>query len=197
MILSIGISKSSPAMASSEISSKLDSVQNQYESTAQTLLYSSQILALNINELTDQYLSPAPISVYYTQYYPGAIQRCPVQGPINFTDTFGDYRSGGRTHQGTDLIANYNTPVVAVHDGTAVKSWNSLGGNSVLVYHNDGDYTYYAHLSSYGKSGKVRAGEIIGYVGSTGDTSTNHLHFEYHPNGGNAINPYNILLQVC
>ncbi|MEO8424468.1 MAG: peptidoglycan DD-metalloendopeptidase family protein, partial [Actinomycetota bacterium] len=75
---------------------------------------------------------------------------------------------------------------------------NDLGGNAVLVYHDGGsDFTYYAHMSSYGASGHVGAGQVIGYVGSTGDTSVNHLHFEYHPGGGGAIDPYQTLLAVC
>ncbi|HWO70892.1 MAG TPA: peptidoglycan DD-metalloendopeptidase family protein [Actinomycetota bacterium] len=128
----------------------------------------------------------------------GAIQVCPVQGPNSFVDSFGAPRSGGRSHQGIDLIAPYGTPVVAVHAGNAVRSSNLLGGLAVIVYHTNGDYSYYAHLSSYGAAGAVRAGTVIGYVGSTGNAgSVNHLHFEYHPGGGGAINPYAMLRAVC
>ena len=96
------------------------------------------------------------------------------------------------------MISPYGTPIVAVHSGNAVQSPNDLGGNAVLVYHDGGsDFTYYAHMSSYGSSGHVGAGQVIGYVGSTGDTSVNHLHFEYHPGGGGAIDPYQTLLAVC
>jgi murein DD-endopeptidase MepM/ murein hydrolase activator NlpD len=128
----------------------------------------------------------------------GAIQTCPVYGPVSFVDSFGWPRPGGRTHQGIDMIAPYGTPIVAVHDGTAVVAPNALGGNAVILYH-DGvaDWTYYAHLSSYGSSGHVGAGTAVGYVGATGDTSVNHLHFEYHPNGGAAVDPYQTLLAVC
>ncbi len=128
----------------------------------------------------------------------GAISICPVQGPVSFVDSFGWPRPGGRTHQGIDMIAPYGTPVVATHDGNAVQAPNSLGGNAVILYHSgSSDWTYYAHFSSYGASGQVGAGTVIGYVGSTGDTNVNHLHFEYHPGGGSAIDPYGMLLAVC
>lgn len=129
----------------------------------------------------------------------GVLQTCPVHGTNNFTDTFGDarYAGGYHTHQGIDLMAAYGTPVVAVYDGVASDSYNSLGGNSVIVQHTNGDFTYYAHLSSYAATGQVSAGTIIGYVGSTGDTGVNHLHFEYHPGGGSAIDAYSLLLGVC
>jgi murein DD-endopeptidase MepM/ murein hydrolase activator NlpD len=128
----------------------------------------------------------------------GGIQTCPVAGPNSFVDSFGWPRPGGRTHQGIDLIAAYGTPVVAVAPGNSRGASNTLGGNAVVVEHDSGgDYTYYAHLSSYGASGHVSAGTVIGYVGSTGDTNVNHLHFEYHPSGGAAVNPYSALVAVC
>jgi murein DD-endopeptidase MepM/ murein hydrolase activator NlpD len=128
----------------------------------------------------------------------GAISTCPVAGPVSFVDSFGWPRPGGRTHEGIDMISPYGTPIVAVHSGNAVQTANTLGGNAVIVYHDGGsDFTYYAHMSSYGTSGHVGAGQVIGYVGATGDTSVNHLHFEYHPGGGGAINPYATLVGVC
>ncbi len=128
----------------------------------------------------------------------GAIQTCPVAGTTSFVDSFGWPRPGGRTHQGIDMIAAYGTPVVAVAPGTARTAANTLGGNAVVLQHDSGgDWTYYAHLSSYGSMGHVSAGTVIGYVGSTGDTNVNHLHFEYHPSGGAAVDPYRALLAVC
>jgi murein DD-endopeptidase MepM/ murein hydrolase activator NlpD len=129
---------------------------------------------------------------------PGApIAVCPVRGPNSFVDSFGDPRPGGRTHEGIDLIAPYGTPVVAVQPGHAVSAPNELGGNAVIVYGPGGDWTYYAHLSRYGSLGAVDVGTVIGYVGATGDTNVNHLHFEYHPGGGAAVDPYQALLAVC
>jgi murein DD-endopeptidase MepM/ murein hydrolase activator NlpD len=127
----------------------------------------------------------------------GAIQTCPVAGPNSFVDSFGWPRSGGRTHQGIDMIAAAGTPVVAVAPGNARSASSVLGGLGVVVEHDSGgDWTFYAHLSSFGTMGRVSAGTVIGYVGATG-TTVNHLHFEYHPSGGAAVNPYSALVAVC
>ena len=128
----------------------------------------------------------------------GAIQTCPVAGTTSFVDSFGWPRPGGRTHQGIDLIAASGTPVVAVSSGNARSASSVLGGLGVVLEHDSGgDWTFYAHLSSYGTLGHVSAGTVIGAVGATGTTTVNHLHFEYHPNGGAAVNPYFALLAVC
>ncbi|HWL90797.1 MAG TPA: peptidoglycan DD-metalloendopeptidase family protein [Actinomycetota bacterium] len=119
----------------------------------------------------------------------GAIQTCPVAGPNSFVDSFGDPRPGGRSHAGTDLMAAPGTPIVAVAPGNA-RSAGSIGGLGAVVEHANGDWTFYAHLSSYGNLGAVSAGTVIGYNGD-------HLHFEYHPNGGGPVNPYSMLLAVC
>lgn len=124
----------------------------------------------------------------------GAIQTCPVAGPTSFVDSFGDPRPGGRSHEGIDLIAAYGTPVVAVAPGVASPA-GSIGGLGVTVQHGNGDWTFYAHLSRYGSLGSVSAGTVIGYVGP--GNGVNHLHFEYHPHGGAAVNPYAALVAVC
>lgn len=128
----------------------------------------------------------------------GAIQVCPVAGPNAFVDSFGWPRDG-HTHQGIDLIAPYGTPIVAAHSGVVSRGSSYSGGLQAYVRTSGGTYTFYAHLSGYSSaSGSVGAGTVIGYVGSTGNAgSTNHLHFEYHPGGGAAINPYQMLLAVC
>jgi murein DD-endopeptidase MepM/ murein hydrolase activator NlpD len=129
---------------------------------------------------------------------PGApISTCPVQGANSFVDSFGWPRPGGRVHEGIDIIAAYGTPIVAVQPGNAVHTYDPAGGNGVIVYGPGGDYTYYAHMSSYGAVGSVSVGTITGFVGSTGDATTSHLHFEYHPGGGAAVDPYLALLAVC
>jgi murein DD-endopeptidase MepM/ murein hydrolase activator NlpD len=128
----------------------------------------------------------------------GASWLCPVAGPNAFGDTWGAPRSGGRTHQGVDMMSPFGTPLVAVVAGSVKMKTNGLGGNVLWLSGADGNKYYYAHLSSWeGSSRDVSAGEVIGYVGATGDTSANHLHFEIHPGGGPAVNPYPTVRQYC
>jgi peptidoglycan LD-endopeptidase LytH len=126
-----------------------------------------------------------------------ALQACPAPG-TSFSDTFGAPRSGGRTHQGVDMMGNYGMPIYAAQSGTVSHSSSSLGGNQAYVHSSSG-YTFYAHLQGYsGASGSVSAGTLIGYMGDTGNaTGTPHLHFEYHPGGGAAVNPTPYVAAVC
>jgi murein DD-endopeptidase MepM/ murein hydrolase activator NlpD len=130
----------------------------------------------------------------------GWLLTCPVAGASSFVDSFGDPRPGGRSHEGIDLIAARGTPVVAVHGGTVHRTSSSIGGYGVVLTHDgSSDWTFYTHFDSYGAYGEgahVSAGQVIGYVGNTG-TTVYHLHFEYHPGGGSALNPYSALLGVC
>jgi murein DD-endopeptidase MepM/ murein hydrolase activator NlpD len=127
---------------------------------------------------------------------------CPVQGPHAIANDFGIWvhrtpeRGGDHVHQGNDIMAPGGTPIVAPFPGTAVATPNKLGGNAVKVYGRYG-YVYNAHLSAYGKLGPVEIGDVIGYVGATGNTGANHNHFEWHPNNGPAADPYPFLLKVC
>ena len=124
---------------------------------------------------------------------------CPVQGPHAFYDTFGAPRPGGRRHQGNDLFAPQWTPVVAAQSGMLTRYPNGLGGRALHVF-SRGSYTYYAHLTRYvGGKRWVRAGTVIGYIGHSGDARATpyHLHFEYHPGRGNAVDPFPLLQRVC
>jgi murein DD-endopeptidase MepM/ murein hydrolase activator NlpD len=125
---------------------------------------------------------------------------CPVQGPVAFTDTWGEPRSGGRAHQGVDMLSPRGTPVVAPVSGVVSHRGNSIGGLSFHLNGDNGHYYYGTHLDSYANvgAGHVAAGTVVGYVGDTGNArGTPHLHFEIHPNGGAAVNPYPTVRAAC
>jgi peptidoglycan LD-endopeptidase LytH len=125
---------------------------------------------------------------------------CPVQGPHAFSNDYGAPRSGGRRHQGNDIMAPRGTPAVAPVAGSVTHHQSSLGGRSYYLRGADGITYYGAHLDSYSaNSGQVAAGTVIGYVGTSGNAygGAPHLHFEMHPGGGGAVNPYPTLRQYC
>jgi murein DD-endopeptidase MepM/ murein hydrolase activator NlpD len=115
----------------------------------------------------------------------------PVYGPqVDFTDTFGAFRGDvpGNWHHGDDIFAPLGTPVLACADGTIFSvGWNNVGGNRLWLRDGQGNEFYYAHLSAYSPSARdgnrVKAGEVVGFVGNTGDAEGTpyHLHFEVHP----------------
>jgi murein DD-endopeptidase MepM/ murein hydrolase activator NlpD len=108
-----------------------------------------------------------------------------------YGDSWGAPRSGGRSHEGVDMLAPMGTPVYAVVSGSVNFRQNRLGGNAASLVGDNGNRYYYAHFASYeGTSRRVNQGDVIGYNGDTGNaTGTPHLHFEIHPGGGLAVNP--------
>jgi murein DD-endopeptidase MepM/ murein hydrolase activator NlpD len=97
------------------------------------------------------------------------------------------------------MLGPRGTPLYAVTSGSVQFKQTSLGGNSAWVNGNNGDRYFYAHLASFeGSSRSVGRGELIGYMGATGNANgTNHLHFEVHPGGGAAVNPYPTVRAIC
>lgn len=129
------------------------------------------------------------------------LQAFPVQGRCGFSDSWQAPRPGGRQHEGVDIIGARGLAIYAVADGVISKmlTGGALSGNSIHLTIAGGTYFFYAHLDGFAAGlsvgQTVRAGQIIGYLGSTGTTS-NHLHFEVHPKGGAAVNPYPIVKAV-
>jgi murein DD-endopeptidase MepM/ murein hydrolase activator NlpD len=130
---------------------------------------------------------------------------CPVQAPVTFVNDWGQPRSGWRVHLGTDVFAARGSRNVAIADGVIVRHPNKLGGNAIWLEARDGHKYYSAHLESYaghfnakGRR-RVKQGDLIGYSGNTGNAAGGpvHTHFEIHPGGGAAINPYPALREMC
>lgn len=132
----------------------------------------------------------------------GPFRVCPVDRPRAYSNDFGAprYAGGYHSHKGIDMMAPRGTRIRAPFDGRAREDSSGLGGLAVYV---DGRYgeVYNAHLSRYaGVNGDfVHAGDVIGYVGDSGDArgGATHDHFEWHPGGGRAVNAYRYLNLVC
>jgi Transglycosylase-like domain/Peptidase family M23 len=112
----------------------------------------------------------------------------PVLGPAAFVDTFGAPRATVAWHHGDDIFAPSGAPVLAVAAGTLFSvGWNDIGGRRLWLRDREGNEFYYAHLSGFSylavEGARVAAGEVLGYVGTTGDAAGTpaHLHFEVHP----------------
>jgi murein DD-endopeptidase MepM/ murein hydrolase activator NlpD len=124
----------------------------------------------------------------------------PVAGGAHYGHDFGNFRGDTGFHEGSDLFAPAGTPVVAIQSGVLHNvGWNRLGGWRLWVEDSAGNWFYYAHLSAYSPiaidGGHVNAGDVVGFVGNTGDAAggPTHLHFEIHPGGKWAVPPYDYL----
>jgi murein DD-endopeptidase MepM/ murein hydrolase activator NlpD len=112
----------------------------------------------------------------------------PVYGDVGFSNTFGAPRAAVAWHHGEDIFAPLGTPILAVADGTVFSvGWNDIGGYRLWIRDDQGNQFYFAHLSAFSSlavnGNRVRAGQVVGFVGNTGDAESTppHLHFEIHP----------------
>ena len=132
------------------------------------------------------------------------LDRFPIQGQCYYGNTWHAPRGNGRLHEGVDVIAGEGNLLYAVVDGTITKQYwdqpGALAGNGLRVAQDNGTYFTYLHMSGFAPGievgTKVNAGDVVGFVGNTGSSATPHLHFEIHPSGGAAVNPYPYLKAI-
>jgi len=133
-----------------------------------------------------------------------SLEAKPVQGPCYYGDTWQAARSVGRVHLGVDILAKEGNELYAVTGGTISKIYtvekDPLTGNGLRIARPDGTYFFYGHLSALppgiAVGTAVSAGQLVGYVGRTGNAGVSHLHLEVHPGGGSAVNPYPIVKAI-
>ena len=131
----------------------------------------------------------------------GSGKACILERPYSYVDSWGAARSGGRRHEGTDVMAPHGARVFAFVTGVVSRESSSTNGGIQLYLQGDNGVEYfYAHLSGYAVSTgtRVRAGQLIAYNGQTGNAAATapHVHFEVHLSGG-PVNPYPYLRRVC
>lgn len=119
----------------------------------------------------------------------------------DFTPNFGDPRSGGRTHEGEDIMAPLDTPIVSPTSGVVLRTETGVSEGNAVYEAAPGGYTFvYMHLDKFGEGvvagGSLQQGSLIGYVGNTGDAADGptHLHFEVHDPSGTPIDPMPFLV---
>ena len=143
------------------------------------------------NNVIDSKLADVPIGP--VQVVDGMV--CPVPGAA-FSDDFGPRGAG--FHPGNDMHAPAGTSELAVLSGDLTFGDGGAGGMGAYIAGDDGNRYVYYHLSQYvGAPRHVAAGEVIGKVGSTGNATGPHLHFEIHPGGGGPVDPFPTLSRIC
>jgi murein DD-endopeptidase MepM/ murein hydrolase activator NlpD len=146
-------------------------------------------------------VTPAPPSGGGGAAVNGSGTACILERPYSFIDSWGAARSGGRRHQGTDVMAPHGARVFAFVNGVVSRESSSTNGGIQLYLQGDNGVEYfYAHLSGYAVATgtRVRAGQLVAYNGQTGNArfTAPHTHFEVHLAGG-PVNPYPYLKRAC
>jgi peptidoglycan LD-endopeptidase LytH len=173
------------------LQSKFDSVAADYERLKKAIMARAQ----NSAPAVPATAAPiAPIQVGSTNG-----MACPVAGPVSFVDSWGAPRDG-HTHQGVDMMAAPGTPVVAIVSGAiTLADYGDSAGYWQILSGDDGNQYWYMHnQQNIVTGGPVSVGQQIAAVGDTGNAAgTPHLHFEYHPGGGAAVNPTPLVASIC
>ena len=159
------------AAAQASINAIIAQMQAEEEAARQEAAENNQQYTGTGSTATGTYIWPCPSSTYVTSAF--GMREHPL---------FGDERP----HSGIDISGSAGSEVLAADSGTvAVATYSSSYGNYVTIYHSNGDYTLYAHMSSLAVTAgqNVTQGDVIGYVGSTGWATGPHLHFEIRVNG--------------
>jgi peptidoglycan LD-endopeptidase LytH len=166
-----------------------------------TLVSITALLALGVLLAAGSPMKHPILAVQLALADPPASLPVPVDGvrPSAIRNSWRAPRDGGRYHQGVDIFAKPGTPVRSTTEGIIIRlGQNRLGGNVVWVLGPGRQTHYYAHLSDFGAfeiGDRVMAGDIIGYVGNSGNArgTPHHLHYGVYEVGGSAINPYLLL----
>lgn len=177
-----GSSTTSHTVASGET---LDIIARKYGTTANAIAKANSLKNPNL------------IRVGQVLSIPGAAWVCPVKGGT-FVNDWGVGKPDGRWHQGIDIFAPRGTEVQAPVSGKIELVTGTIGGLQFYLYGDDGVTYIGTHLEAFGRSGRVQAGHVIGYVGDTGNArgGPTHLHFEMHPGDGDPVNPYPTLKEA-
>lgn len=154
----------------------------------------NELVKNNTDDLSEEMVIKNTIENYIVKYKKKIV--CFPTKSHSISSTYGYRKSRGDFHSGIDLQGNYGDNIYAYKSGIIIKVQysNVSYGNMVLIQHNDGTQSRYAHMSSISvkKGQNVTCGQIIGHVGSTGNSTGNHLHFEIIING-KTVNPYNYI----
>ena len=183
----------------------LEAAEKDLQAEADRLQAQFDSVSAEYAELLRQYQRVAPSAPVPAPRAPTSIpstngKACPVAQPHSFIDSWGYPRSGGRTHEGVDIMASYGTPVYAIVSGAITYAgYGDSAGNWQILSGSDGNTYWYLHnQSNIVTGGGVQAGQQIATVGDTGNaTGVPHLHFEYHPGGGGPVNPYPLVAAIC